>query len=261
MTETRLCSRSTYNAPILSRLQAEWQHMTTREHELRIVRSWNLPGAPIRSLDEVLERCGFVGSCAGRGAGRPPRDALDEARADAQLLLLVALAHHNALAARIVLQRIMPALCAVASRRSPTHDRRHELADELVANAWPVICNYPVERRRHRVAANLVRDIGFETLVRPRRRRSSGEVPSTRDVIGDPEQQFDAEPLDELVGLLREARATKGISQADIDLICQLLNHGRPEHLAAILDVTPRTVRNHRDAVVHRLRNLVATAA
>lgn len=261
MTDTRLLAPSTYNVPILSRLQAEWRHITIRERELRIVRSWNLPGAPIRSLDELLERCGFVASSTGPAPRRPARDAVEEARADAQLLQLVTLARHDPLAARIVLQRIMPALCAVASRRSPTRERRHELADELVANAWSVICNYPVERRRQRVAANLVRDIGFETLVRPRRRRSSGEVPSTRDVIGEPEQHLDAEPLDELVGVLREARDAKGISQADIDLICQLVNHGRPEHLAAILDVTPRTVRNHRDAVVHRLRSHVASAA
>jgi FixJ family two-component response regulator len=68
------------------------------------------------------------------------------------------------------------------------------------------------------------------------------------------------EALDELVGILNEARS-QGVDQADIDLICQIVSMGRPEDVALLLNVTPRTVRNHRNAIVHRLRNVVAEAA
>jgi DNA-binding CsgD family transcriptional regulator len=132
--------------------------------------------------------------------------------------------------------------------------------DDLVANAWPIIRKYPTERRPRRIVANLVRDTAFETFVRPVRRRSSGEIATSHDRMIEPAAQPSTEALDELVALLLEARR-RGIAQADIDLICQLVSLGRPEEVATARNVTPRTVRNHRDAVIHRLRNIIAEAA
>ena len=179
---------------------------------------------------------------------------------DEYLLLVVDLARTNPLAARIVLQRILPALSAVAGRHATNRHQRHAVLDDLVANAWPIIRKYPVQRRPRRIVANLVRDTSFETFVRPIRRRSSGEIPTSHDRMGEPAIEQSTEALDELVVLLHEARR-KGIDQADIDLICQLVSMGRPEDVAKVLNVTPRTVRNHRNAIVHRLRSIVAEAA
>jgi hypothetical protein len=220
-----------------------------------------MPGDPIRSLDEVLERCGYRPT-AGRAGLAPVADSRTESECDIYLLRLVELARHDSLAARIVLQRIIPALCAFARRHGSTPQRRVDLVDELIANSWSVIRTYPVERRPRRVAANLVRDIGFQTVVRPQRRRSA-----TAEVATAPHRIIDApslpavEPLHELVDLLRDAQQIGAVSDGDVTFICELVNHRRPEHLAAKKEVTPRTIRNHRDAIVHRLRNAALTAA
>jgi hypothetical protein len=60
---------------------------------------------------------------------------------------------------------------------------------------------------------------------------------------------------------LRDAKQLGAVSYRDVTFICELVNHRRPEHLAAKKEVTPRTIRNHRDAIEHRLRIAVLTAA
>ena len=240
---------------ILDRLAAEWQHITIRAADLDAVRRWGLPGGPIESLDDVLRRSGYI---AANGAGTKARsDAV--ADHDSYLLHLLGMARHDPLAARIVLQRILPALWAMARRHALTHAAQLDLLDELIGNAWPAIRSYPIERRPRCVVPNLVRDIGFQTIVRPLRRRNAGERPTTHDMLLDREDVVSIEPLDELVALLSDARAS-GMSDADVELICQIVTLHRPENVARVHHVTTRTVRNRRDAIVHRLRD-IATAA
>ena len=246
-------------APVLTRLHREWHRLRISASDLATVRDWGLPGDAVDDLDEVLVRCGY----------RADRDdaavavalAVDPSSADEHLLRLLELAPTEALAARIVLQRILPPLCAVARRHTLTPAQRRDLTDDLIANAWPIICRYPTDRRPRRIVPNLVRDITFETVVRPSRRRRSQEIPTLHSEMDDPPVIEATEPLDELVDLLRVAATVPGIASSDLEFMCQLVNHGRTEGLAATLDVTARTVRNRRDAVVHRLRTLVACAA
>ncbi len=241
---------------ILSRLHDEWHHITIRSTELRAVRAWGLPGMPVASLDELLARCGYRPAPGSAPTAYRTAEPDDEAC----LLRLVEVARTDALAARIVLQRILPALCAVAGRHSSNRAQRNAMLDDLVANAWPIIRNYPCERRPQRIVANLVRDTSFETFVRPIRRRSSGEIPTMHDHLDRSAIEPALDPLHELVDVLREARA-HGIDEADIDLLAEIVTLGRPEEVAAQRNVTPRTIRNHRNAIVHRLRNIVLDAA
>ena len=247
-------------APVLVRLFAEWSHLTISSEALRTVRSWHLPGAPVDSLDDLLAHCGYS---VDRAKGRTSRSSasVDTAAEDEWLLHLLGIAPDVPLAARIVLQRILPALAAVARRHAGSRRQRLDLLDELVANAWPVICTYPTDRRPARVVPNLVRDITFQTLVRPTRRRRAGEVPTDAGTMGEAPAVDSPEPLEELIQLLRDVSDSRCLQPDDIGFICQLINHGRPEQLAATLDVTARTVRNRRDAVVHRVRAALATAA
>lgn len=256
MTDTRLSTATTQPIGILNRLHDEWHHITIRSTELRAVRTWGLPGMPVASLDELLARCGYRPAPGSAPTAYRPAEPDDEAC----LLRLVEVAKTDALAARVVLQRILPALCAVAGRHSSNRAQRNAVLDELVANAWPIIRNYPCERRPRRIVANLVRDTSFETFVRPIRRRSSGEIPTMHDHLDRSAAEPALDPLHELVDLLREAQA-HGIEQADIDLLTQIVALGRPEEVAAERNVTARTIRNHRNAVVHRLRNIVLEAA
>lgn len=252
------------SAAVLVRLHAEWNRLVIRSSELETVRGWCLPGGHVASLDDVLARSGFV---AGQGpqqrSGSHDAGSGDAsgASADQYLLQLIEVARDDELAARVVLQRILPPLCAVARRHSTTHRERHDLLDELVANSWALIRRYPTQRRRRHVAANLVRDITFETIVRPRRRRGAHEIPTDSVAFAEMTHDDTLEPLDELVALLHDARRATGVDNGDVAFICQLINHGRPENMATALDVTPRTVRNHRDAVLHRLRSALASAA
>jgi hypothetical protein len=264
MTNTRLPQQFTHSrapqAPVLRRLHDEWTHLSIRASELRAVRSWGLPGAPVQSLDDVLARCGYRAGATVAGDVRDHYAAGDDDAHDDYLLRIVALARTNSLAARIVLQRILPGLSAAAGRHSNNSAQRHGVLDDLVANAWPIIRNYPVERRPRRIVSNLVRDTAFQTFVRPVRRRSSGEIPTTHDRLHESAVVQNSESLDELVALLHEARR-KGMAQADIDLICQLVSLGSTDEVALLHNVTPRTIRNHRSAVVHRLRSIAAEAA
>lgn len=265
MTSTRTPGLSA-PSPIAKRLGAEWQHLTIRAADLAVVRSWALPGSEIETLDDVLDRCGFRrqhtdGSTAPDPSPACPRSGPEGGDPyDEYVARLLLIARGDGLAARVILQRILPSLCAIARRHSATREQQQALLDELVANAWEAIRSYPVERRPRRIIANLVRDIGFTTIVRPTRRRSFDEIPTTHDRL-DSEGIEANDPLSELVQILQEARGHGGISQRDVDLICQLVTLGRPEHLAIALDVSARTIRNHRDAIIHRLRSFVSEAA
>lgn len=260
MTHTGVAPFS-HQSPILGRLMAECQHRTIRAADLRHVRGWDLPGDEIDSLDDVLHRCGFVRVDDARATGiRVWNEPTLEMSYDAYSLHLLVLARTDELAGRIVLQRILPALSGIARRHIGSGGALHDLLDDLVANAWPTIRCYPVDRRPHRVVANLVRDVAFQTLVRPARRLNAAEVPMTHDRMGDVEAGTSTSPLIELIELLDDAQQAGALSTADRELIRQLIELGRPEHLAAVRHVSARTIRNHRDAIIHRLRN-VATAA
>jgi hypothetical protein len=252
-------SSSARHVPIVDSLGTEWRRITIRADDLRAARAWGLPGSEVASLDEVLQRCGY----------RPAPTSVHQARSNTQrdqshhdeyLILLLTIARDDRLAGRVVLQRILPALCALARRHSSTVHGQQDLIDDLVANSWASIRNYPVDRRTRRVVPNLVRDIGFQTIVRPARRRNAAELPPEHQHMIDTEYLSDTDPLQELVELLDEARRN-GMSQQDIDFICQIVTFDQPDRVAAILEVTPRTVRNHRDAIVHRLRHIAAVAA
>lgn len=260
---------------VTNQLAREWRRLTITRQELATVRGWQLPGDEVQSLDDVLARCGYrpaPGTAANRGHAHPVEEptqadgrddpANDPANdpADVYLVQLLRLAATEPLAARIVLQRILPALCGLARRHAIGQTRQRAMLDELVANAWPVICAYPVDRRPRRVVPNLVRDIGFQTVVRPRRRRQADELPM-------PTYRMEAvdvssvEPVIELIEVLLAARRRGIVSDADVELLSALVRRGRADLVAHDLGVTPRTVRNHRDAAVHRLRNFVADAA
>ncbi|MCU1392702.1 MAG: hypothetical protein JWM34_1130 [Ilumatobacteraceae bacterium] len=258
---TRIDHPSTGRTHIGHQLSSEWQHRTVRAADLRRVRAWQLPGNEITSLDDVLDRCGFRRTVGRLADQQDPSASLADEVQDAYLIRLLELAREDDLAARIVLQRILPALSGAAKRRASAHRPFPDVLDDLVANAWAAIRTYPVDRRPRRVVANLVRDIGFQTFVRPARRRSASELPVTHDdfdaVVASDEQH----PMAELLDVLAEARRQGALSTTDLRLLGQLIELGRPEHLAAVMDVTPRTIRNHRDAILHRVRAVALPAA
>src|SRR4051794_1314237 len=92
---------------LASRLQREWDRLATNSSALRTAAGWGIVELPIADLHQVLTAVGMGG-----------RDAAPEVLAehDEQLRRLVAIARGDALAARIVLQRLLPGMVATARR-------------------------------------------------------------------------------------------------------------------------------------------------
>ncbi|MGB8862261.1 MAG: LuxR C-terminal-related transcriptional regulator [Ilumatobacteraceae bacterium] len=250
------------NRPLLARLDREWRVLNERPAVLRRARSWGL-GIELRSLEEVVAATGYWANRGQRLAGEGVAPAVLPAPATASattparsanevLRRLLLAARADDVAARVVLQRLLPGLIARArvwGGRRPGGSV--DAFDELLSAAWTVIREYPVERRPSHLAANLLRDSEYRAFQRARRRLLVHELtdPNLLDLPVEVATCIDvAEELAEVVALARS------LTQADLRLI-ELLVQGRTaREVAASMSVSERTVRNHRDAVVHRLR-------
>jgi hypothetical protein len=145
------------SAPLVRKLVMEWGTISTQPRTLRTINRWDLPGGPINHLDEVLLRAGY---------------GIDTSyeNCDAFLFALVKRAAHDELAARIVLQRILPPLIAIAGRRGHiVHGGFNAAFNEILGQAWILIRQYPVDRRPAKIASNLVRDTEYFAFVRNNR--------------------------------------------------------------------------------------------
>ena len=224
-----------------ARLDREWELLRSRNRVVARARSWRVTDRVFADLDELLALAGH----------RTERTA----EANAVLGRLVDAGRVDQLASRVVLQRLLPGLLAIVRRRGPEGE-----LEELIGAAWLAIRTYRTDRRPQRIAANLVRDAAYIAFTAPRRRRSASEVAI------DP-RRFDETPADEsmnafeeLAMLLAAARGA-GLPDEDADLVRHLVRAGSPAAVAAEWNVTTRTVRNRRDRVTARLRELALAAA
>jgi hypothetical protein len=96
-----------------------------------------------------------------------------------------------------------------------------------------------------------------------RQLRRSAATEESRDPVsfaGAAHHDGPATAVDEFVTVLRDARRA-GVPAHDIDLLRQLVRVGSPSVVAEQRNVTPRTVRNHRDRAVDHVRTALAVAA
>lgn len=251
-----------FRSPLASALIVEWDRLLRSATIAARVRSGPLAalvggpgdGAPRdeHPLDAVLRTCGFL---------EPPTEASDRAMLD-----LVDLARDDELAARIALQRILPALVAIARRRGPMVGGVRRAFDDVLASAWIAVRTYPVERRPHKVVANLVRDAEYLAFVRSARLKAAGEhvglpvggaAPIAR-LDGSPTTAA-VDPRAEFAELLADARRT-GVAAADLEFATAWAGGADNLELAARLGCCERTVRNRRREVVSRLRQVALAA-
>jgi hypothetical protein len=236
---------------LLTRLQREWNLLSCKRSAVTRASAWRLIPRAIESLDELLVLTGL-------GPG-PIDPAGDEA-----LRRLVGLARHDDLAARVVLQRMLPGLSNCAKRNSSGFDNQLDALDELLSEAWTVIRSFPIERRDRYVIKNLLRDCEYRAFLKSRRRKLVQDV--TDPVLLDRAVEADesagapaAESLITIVDLLSRARAA-GMSKSDVDMVVALLNTSTVKQAALVLGVTDRTVRSRRHEVVRQLRELADVA-
>lgn len=231
--------------PSLSkRLDMEWTMLRRRPHVLRAVRRWQLVEAPLADLDAVLSACGY------RLAPTPTRNVV--------LGRLVERAHDDELAARIVLQRLLPGLLATVRRRA-RGARSEGLFEELVGAAWISIRSANAGVGSSAIAAALISDARHRAFVAPSRRRSATEVSLDPGQLEQAPATVDPSAFEELVDVVGEARRG-GLPDEDLDLVVNLLRLGTPTALAAERNVTTRTVRNHRARATFRIHRLTAAA-
>ena len=96
---------------------------------------------------------------------------------DRALSALLVRARTEPLAARVVLQAMLPGLKSLSARLSRSVVNFEELWQILFACLWERIVTYPVERRPRRVAANLLRDTLKRTLaVLKREAKAQGQL-------------------------------------------------------------------------------------
>ena len=239
-------------AGLLARLDDEWAYLRTSRRALRTARSWAHadPGHPLAAVVADLRDLDDLRLATQRGAGSEHSD-------DAILLALVELARGDELAGRVVLQRLLPALILRAVRYRSFHDRSDPIG-QVIPAAWLAIRSYDVGRRRRHVASSLISDAVFQAFRRQLRLRSRTErVCPPSDFVPTPCHDEPATALDEFVTVLREARWA-GVPAGDLDLLRQLVRVGSPSVVAQQRQVTPRTIRNHRDRAIDHVRTALA---
>jgi hypothetical protein len=229
---------------LLSRLQSEWDLLAHRRSAIATVRSWDIVEIEFTDLHQVLAATGL-----GRRGHAPEWNSL--------LAQLVDRTAHDDLAGRIVLQRLLPGLSATARRRSSGFTGHLDALDELLSVACMVIRTYRVRERPHFVVAGLLRECEYRAFDQQRRRKLVHEFTEPEHFERRLASDETPSALVELAEVVRLARAS-GVAEADLEFVALLAQSPTTSVAANRLRVTERTVRNRRDAVVHRLRAAVA---
>jgi len=235
---------------LLVRLQREWDRLARSPRAISTARSWPIVIERFDSLDDLLRHAGY---------GTVQRDHHGD---DEVLAALLRLARDQELAARIVLQRLLPGITSISRRRSRHAQHQGtqlESVDELLASAWTVIRTFPVERRCTYLAANLLRDIEYHAFRRDARRKATF-LPTPAEVFETtPAAPNSPTAAEELRDLLDDA-VRAGFDRADLALITRLACGTTTTEMAAEMHVTDRTIRNHRTAALYRLRHVALCA-
>lgn len=187
----------------LDRLDREWQALASGALPARL-RVWAREEPALAAFATPASLIRFLQS---REAGRDK---------DAVLRALLAQSRVDPLAGRVVLQALGPGLKGVAKRIFLDADDVEQLWQLLLASAWEQIRTYPLERRPHRIAANLLLDSMRATLselARERGRRA--ELPASPVVP----HAAAATPAPDVETVLARAVAAGAISAAEAELI------------------------------------------
>ncbi|NBO79776.1 MAG: hypothetical protein EBT17_04930 [Actinobacteria bacterium] len=233
-----------YRSSVLNQLNDEWRRLCRSSQHVTTAREWRVSADPVSSLEEVLTLAGFRGS-------RVDDDA------DRVLLQLVQRAATDQLAARVVLQRVLPPLVSVARRRGKvTQGGFEEALATLLAHAWEVIRTYPVERRPAKVASNIVRDAEYFGFVRRSRQVAELQTFDPDSFASAPQYYNSSEHLDDLLERARRSR----VSAQSIEVLRELGTSSLAE-MAEHHGLSLRAARRRRQQAINELRVRTLSAA
>ncbi len=225
------------------RLALEWNRLRIRQDALRQASTWGLVEGDLHDLNQVLAAVGYE---------------LDRTEStESAMRQLVELAATDDLAARVVVQRLVPGLLSVVRRRNGLADGI-DLFEELLGALWISIRTYNTDRDPSSVAAALISDSDYRAFRVSRRRRSHEERTtdlSDKSIV----DQSTASSCDELADLLVLAQQS-GFDADDLGLLRNLLDQPTANDAARVLKITPRTLRTRRDRITLQLRELALAA-
>lgn len=222
---------------VLQELDREWSELAPSPPARRALMRWAATYpvlAAYHDLDEVL-------------AVRR-----DRTRSGPMLAALAALAPDDDIAARTLLQAMLPGIIRLSTRTG--HDDPAAI-DEMIALGWERIRTYPAARHGS-VPANILLD------VRKRYRRHRGiEAPTSIELAGEPQDRH-CSTEDEVLGRLLvdelvDAQRRGMMTAPDLATILRTrLGDERLTDIAAEQQVTVRLLRHRRWRAEVRLRDL-----
>lgn len=252
-----------FDPTLFGLLEREWTLLERSPDASTALRKWGSEDRALSGSDCLSDLMAPVGSARHR--------ASDEA-----LAALVRRAATDDLAARVVLQLILPGLKALAGRYRWMGDAE-EVAAAAVAAAYERIRTFPIDRRPARIAANLVEDTRQHLWRRAKREENTWGDPlrDVQDWLEDPlvwnhrpvaarvnPSSVDAEPSSELPELLQWALDEGHLSSEAVELILLTRAHDVPiAELCERSGDSAQTIRRRRLRAEDRLRAAVAAAA
>lgn len=239
------------NRSLLARLDREWSALNHRPAVLCRAAGWGL-GIEFTNLDDIVAATGFR-----RHADEEEYQG-DSASANEVLRRLLAAARADDVAARVVLQRLLPGVVATARRwGAHRHGGSMDSFDEMLSATWMVIREFPADRRSRHLAASVLRAGEYRAFQQASRRMMVHELtaPNLLDLRVDTVVTLDV--ADELAAVVASASS---LTEHEIQLIELIARGCSATEMAEQLSISVRTVRNHRDAVVHRLREAALAA-
>ena len=195
------------------RLDREWSQLRSRPAALRHAAGWAIVEGPLHDLDQVLVAVGY------EVAWTPANEAA--------MRRLVVQAADDELAARVVIQRVLPGLLAVVRRRSGRPD---EVLDELIGAAWIAVRTFNPARRPRCIAAALIADADYRAFRLVWRRASSSERPT--DVPRRTARRHRDRVAASAPGVAVRAGDGGRCAAADLDLMRRIVDETPTEELA-----------------------------
>ena len=221
----------------LDLLNNEWRWLATSPAAASALERW----APDQALTGFADLNAVVADVQRRG--RP-------VESDQILLALLRRAPADEVAARTVLQALMPGLKSLMAAYQLTGEPE-EVAAAVIEAAYERIRSYPCDRRPARVAANLLNDTR-QILWRAARKECTLRLvtePLTEAALERlSHQQTEQSPTDELVALVAEAVRLSQVprSGARVILLTRVLDVPI-EELAGDTGTKSKTIRKRRD--------------
>lgn len=240
------------NRSLLARLDREWLALKCRPAVLRRAAGWGLD-IEFASLDDVVAATGYRPQ-ADDGAS----DGESAAEANEVLRRLLAAARTDDVAARVVLQRLLPGVVVTARRwGGHRHGGSMESFDEMLSATWMVIREFPTDRRSRHLAASVLRAGEYRAFQQASRRMMVHELTAPNLLDLPVETVVTLDVADELAAVVACASS---LTEHELQLIELIARGCSATEMAEQLSISVRTVRNHRDAVVHRLREAAMAA-